>query len=98
MPQEKGVNENHAEGTLGCHMLFFNNGFVTGGWAVQIAQLVPRFGVSDKAIGYLILNCGFGALTMIPISGILMESRGPKTLTCLAPAGKVQLAGTNKQM
>ncbi|HAV7871577.1 TPA: MFS transporter [Escherichia coli] len=62
-------------------MLFFINGFVTGGWAVQIAQLVPRFGVTDKVIGHLILIFGFGALTMMPISGILMEKMGTQIVT-----------------
>lgn len=31
-------------------VLFFVNGFIQGGWAVQITQLVPRFGVDDRTI------------------------------------------------
>ncbi|HGY1210873.1 TPA: hypothetical protein ACNUZI_000363 [Citrobacter braakii] len=30
--------------------LFFVNGLVTGAWAVQIAQLVSRFHITDKVI------------------------------------------------
>lgn len=56
--------------------LFCVNGFVTGAWAVQIAQLVPRFYVTDKVIGHLILILGLGALFMMPFSGILMERYG----------------------
>ena len=56
--------------------LFSVNGFVTGAWAVQIAQLVPRFHITDKVIGHLILIFGLGALFMMPMSGMAMEKYG----------------------
>ncbi|WON77438.1 MFS transporter [Serratia sp. UGAL515B_01] len=61
-------------------VLFFVNGFVTGGWAVQIAQFVPRFGVTDRVIGHLILTFGLGALIMMPVSGILMAKFGSQCI------------------
>ncbi|MGV3346197.1 MFS transporter [Enterobacteriaceae bacterium LUAb1] len=61
-------------------MLFFVNGFVTGGWAVQIAQFVPRFEVTDRTIGHLILTFGLGALIMMPVSGILMAKFGSQCI------------------
>lgn len=57
-------------------LLFFVNGFVTGGWAVQIAQFVPRFEATDRMIGRLILTFGLGALIMMPVSGMLMAKFG----------------------
>lgn len=56
--------------------LFSVNGFVTGAWAVQIAQLVSRFHITDKVIGHLILIFGLGALFMMPMSGMAMEKYG----------------------
>lgn len=56
--------------------LFLVNGFVTGAWAVQIAQLVSRFHITDKVIGHLILIFGLGALFMMPMSGMAMEKYG----------------------
>ncbi|WJV64053.1 MFS transporter [Pectobacteriaceae bacterium CE70] len=61
-------------------VLFFVNGFVTGSWAVQIAQLVPRFGATDRIIGRLILTFGLGALIMMPVSGMLMAKFGSQRI------------------
>ncbi|WP_312382269.1 MFS transporter [Atlantibacter subterraneus] len=61
------------KGRLAVSTLFYINGFITGAWAVQIAQLAPRFDITDKVIGHLILIFGLGALFMMPLSGILME-------------------------
>ncbi|ELX2843801.1 MFS transporter [Salmonella enterica] len=56
--------------------LFFVNGFIQGGWAVQITQLAPRFGVDDITTGRLILTFGLGALLLMPLSGILISKCG----------------------
>ncbi|HAT1685230.1 TPA: MFS transporter [Klebsiella oxytoca] len=64
-------------------VLFFVNGFVQGGWAVQITQLVPRFGVDDRTIGHLILTFGFGALLLMPLSGVLMAKVGSQRVVQL---------------
>jgi MFS family permease len=60
--------------------LFFVNGLVTGAWAVQIAQLVSRFHITDKVIGHLILIFGLGALFMMPLSGMAMEKYGSQRI------------------
>lgn len=60
--------------------LFCINGVMTGAWAVQIAQLVPRFQVTDKVIGHMILIFGLGALFMMPVSGLLMGRYGSQRI------------------
>ncbi len=68
------------KGRWAAAVLFFVNGFVTGGWAVQIAQLAPRFDATDKTIGRLILTFGLGALFMMPVSGMLMAKFGSQRI------------------
>lgn len=68
------------KGRLAVTLLFCINGFVTGAWAVQIAQLVSRFNVTDEAIGHMILIFGLGALTMMPLSGFLMAKFGSQQI------------------
>lgn len=68
------------KGRLAVTLLFCINGFVTGAWAVQIAQLVSRFNVTDEVIGYMILIFGLGALTMMPLSGFLMAKFGSQQI------------------
>lgn len=63
-------------GRLAVTLLFCINGFVSGSWAVQITQLIPRFHITDKVIGHLILIVGFGALFMMPLSGLLISKYG----------------------
>ncbi|WP_246769657.1 hypothetical protein [Escherichia sp. E2593] len=64
-------------------VLFFVNGFIQGGWAVQIAQLAPRFGADDITIGLLILTFGLGALFMMPLSGMLISRFGSQKVVRL---------------
>lgn len=80
-------------------VLFFVNGFIQGGWAVQITQLAPRFGANDIIIGRLILTFGLGALFMMPMSGVLISKFGSQrsvrlfsvlTSVALIPIGLVQ--------
>lgn len=59
-------------------LLFYINGLITGSWAIQIAQFAPRFNVTDQVISYFILTFGFGALIMMPVSGILMVKFGSR--------------------
>jgi len=55
--------------------MFFLNGFVVGSWAPQIPPLVERLGIDKATLGLLILGFGAGALTMMPIAGILLSRR-----------------------
>lgn len=63
-------------GRLAVTLLFCINGFVSGSWAVQITQLISRFHITDRVIGHLILIVGFGALFMMPLSGLLISKYG----------------------
>ncbi|EKO0249692.1 MFS transporter [Salmonella enterica] len=80
-------------------VLFFVNGFIQGGWAVQITQLAPRFGADDIMTGRLILTFGLGALFLMPLSGILISKFGSQwnvrllsilTSVALIPTGLVK--------
>ncbi|KAB2956973.1 MAG: MFS transporter [Rhizobiaceae bacterium] len=55
--------------------MFFLNGFVVGSWAPQIPALVDRLSIDKLTLGLLILGFGFGALTLMPIAGILLARR-----------------------
>lgn len=55
--------------------MFFLNGFVVGSWAPQIPALVDRLGIDKFTLGLLILGFGLGALTLMPIAGILLARR-----------------------
>lgn len=52
---------------MGSYCTFFVNGFIQGGWAVQITQPAPRFGADDIMTGRLILTFGLGALFLMPL-------------------------------
>lgn len=68
---------------MGRYCTVFVNGFIQGGWAVQIAQLAPRFGADDITIGRLILTFGLGALFMMPLSGMLISRFGSQKIVRL---------------
>ncbi len=55
--------------------MFFLNGFVVGSWAPQIPALVERLGIDKFTLGLLILGFGLGALTLMPIAGVLLARR-----------------------
>lgn len=55
--------------------MFFLNGFVVGSWAPQIPALVDRLGIDKFTLGLLILGFGLGALTLMPVAGILLARR-----------------------
>lgn len=60
---------------LAVFAMFFLNGFVVGSWAPQIPPLVERLGVDKATFGLLVLGFGAGALTMMPIAGVLLARR-----------------------
>jgi fucose permease len=55
--------------------MFFLNGFVVGSWAPQIPALVERLGIDKFTLGLLIFVFALGALTMMPIAGVLLARR-----------------------
>lgn len=55
--------------------MFFLNGFVVGSWAPQIPALVDRLDSDKSTLGLLILGFGLGALTLMPVAGVLLARR-----------------------
>ena len=51
---------------------FFVNGFLLGGWALQIPALMTRLEISETTLGLLILVLGAGALVAMPWCGYLI--------------------------
>ncbi|MCP4318027.1 MAG: MFS transporter [Hyphomicrobiales bacterium] len=56
--------------------MFLMNGFVVGSWAPLVPELADRHGLSESAVGLLILALGFGSLIIMPVSGALIARIG----------------------
>ena len=56
--------------------MFLMNGFVVGSWAPLVPELANRHGLSESAVGLLILALGFGSLLVMPVSGALIARIG----------------------
>ncbi|OYU40683.1 MAG: MFS transporter [Pseudorhodobacter sp. PARRP1] len=67
--------------------MFATNGFVMGAWAPQIPLLLSRHGISNTALGLLILALGLGAVSAMLFAGRLIQSYGSRTIArCFALA------------
>ncbi|MFN4170997.1 MAG: MFS transporter [Pseudorhodobacter sp.] len=74
--------------------MFLANGFVMGSWAPQIPLLLPRFNITEGALGLLILILGLGAVAAMAGSGRIIARLGSKgTLSVFAPLAALALAG-----
>lgn len=60
--------------------MFFANGFVTGGWALQIPLMRARLDIAETVLGLLILVFGLGALVAMPWCGWLMSRHGSRAV------------------
>ncbi|RFC67714.1 MULTISPECIES: MFS transporter [Mesorhizobium] len=58
--------------------LFFLNGFLVGSWAPQIPELATRLAIRESTLGILILVFGLGAMSFMPLSGVLMSRYGSR--------------------
>ena len=56
--------------------MFLMNGFVVGSWAPLVPELAQRHGLSESALGLLILTLGFGSILIMPVSGALIARIG----------------------
>ncbi|MCR4266801.1 MFS transporter [Nitratireductor sp. ZSWI3] len=63
---------------------FFVNGFMVGSWAPQIPLVVSRFGLSETALGLLILVFGSGAVAVMPLCGYLIGHLGSRAVLRVA--------------
>lgn len=57
---------------------FFVNGFLLGGWALQIPALMSRLEIGETTLGLLILALGVGALMAMPWCGFLIGRIGSR--------------------
>ena len=63
--------------------MFLANGFVMGAWAPQIPLLMPRHGVTESALGLLILVLGLGAVSAMLFAGRLISLYGGRRVLSL---------------
>ena len=66
--------------------LFFLNGMVVGGWASLVPELAARHGLTESAMGLVILAFGGGSIVIMPLSGALIARIGARPVlraTCL---------------
>ena len=61
--------------------MFFVNGFLMGSWAPQIPFMLPRHGISEFALGLLILLFGAGAVAAMTSVGGFIAGRGSREVT-----------------
>jgi predicted MFS family arabinose efflux permease len=54
---------------IGVALLFLMNGFMVGAWAPKIPEFATRLGLSESALGLMILTFGLGSLVMMPLAG-----------------------------
>ncbi|MEX0954227.1 MAG: MFS transporter [Rhizobiaceae bacterium] len=59
--------------------LFFTNGFLVGGWALQIPVFLTRLQITEFTLGLLILGFGIGALIAMPWCGWLIHRYGSRS-------------------
>jgi predicted MFS family arabinose efflux permease len=62
--------------------MFLANGFVTGSWAPQIPQLIPRHGIGEAVLGLLLLGLGIGAVGAMTFAGRLIAIYGTRPVLC----------------
>ena len=77
MPIDPGIAR---QGRVAISALFLLNGAILGSWAPQIAQLLPRHGITESTLGLLILGMGLGAMAVMCLSGRLTARHGSRTM------------------
>ena len=65
----------------GVALLFLMNGFLVGAWAPKIPEFASRLGLSEGALGMMILVFGLGSLVMMPIAGAQIARYGSSTVS-----------------
>jgi hypothetical protein len=91
-----GSFDRRAARPLGVAAAFFVNGFLIGGWALQIPPLMSRLEIGETTLGLLILVLGLGALVAMPWCGFLIGRLGSRPvllpLAFLATPGLLPVA------
>ena len=61
--------------------VFFQQGFLVGGWALQIPVLLDRLGITESVMGLLIVAFGLGSITAMLAMGPVIDRTGSRTAT-----------------
>jgi len=84
MPQSRTAGVRQAYVTrerAGVALLFLMNGFFVGAWAPKIPEFASRLGLTESALGVMILVFGLGSLVMMPIAGAQIARFGSSTVS-----------------
>ncbi len=68
------------KGRIAISALFLLNGAILGSWAPQIPLLLPRHGITESTLGFLILGMGIGAIAAMSFSGRLTARYGSRVM------------------
>ncbi|WP_117194828.1 MFS transporter [Rhizobium terrae] len=69
---------------VGVALLFLMNGFMVGAWAPKIPEFAGRLGLSESALGLMILTFGLGSIVMMPIAGSQIARFGSSQVSKVA--------------
>ncbi len=61
---------------VGVTAIFFANGFAVGAWAVAIPLVKALFGLNDAMLSLVLFAAGAGAITAMPVAGLLPPRLG----------------------
>ncbi len=76
-------DDSAARGRWAVAAAFFVNGFLVGGWALQIPLIPTRLGITEGVLGLLILVLGLGSLVSMPWCGYLAARHGSRVMTAV---------------
>jgi predicted MFS family arabinose efflux permease len=62
-------------------LMFLMNGFMVGAWAPKIPEFASRLGLSESALGLMILIFGLGSIVMMPVAGMQIARVGSTWVT-----------------
>jgi MFS family permease len=68
------------QGRVAICALFLLNGAILGSWAPQIPPLLPRHGITESVLGFLILGMGAGSMVAMVLSGRLAARHGSRAM------------------
>ena len=69
--------------------IFFQQGFLVGGWALQIPVQLDRLGITESIMGLLIVAFGLGSIAAMLAVGPVIDRAGSRTATRWAALGTV---------
>ncbi len=70
-------------------MMFFSNGAVLSSWASRIPQIQDKLGLSEGALGIVLLGLAVGVLTALPLAGGLIVRFSSRSVLLFAGIANV---------